>query len=975
MRGYYVERRWGWDCHGLPLENEVEKQLGISGPAQIEEYGIAKFNEACRSIVLRFTSEWRDTIRRVGRWVDFDHEYRTMDADYMETIWWVFKQLWDQDLIYEGHAVQPYCPRCSTPLSNFEVNQGYQEVQDPSITVRLPVKGEGSGRTYFLVWTTTPWTLPSNLGLAVGEDIDYVLVEDGHERYWLAREQLATYWKGDDQPEILSVHKGRDLVGMRYAPPFDYFRELAPERTFKVVAADFVTTEEGTGIVHMAPAFGEDDYQVGQAEGWPLAMPIDAECRFTGEVPEHAGVFVKDADQELVRRLRDQGLLVHHGTMQHSYPFCYRCDSPLIYRAISAWFLDVEPLKEAMIRVNKEINWVPEYLRDGRFGNWLEGAREWNLSRNRYWGTPLPIWISEDGKEQVCVGSRAELAERSGTLATDLHKHFVDEITIPAADGQGVLRRVPQVLDCWFESGSMPYAQNHYPFVDPEEVAKHLQADFIAEGLDQTRGWFYTLVVLGTALFDRPPFKNVIVNGLILAEDGKKMSKRLKNYPEPEVVLDEYGADALRAYLINSAAVRAGDLKLSETGIRDVMRKVLIPLWNAHAFLVTYANLDGWTPARPRVELENRLDRWILSNLQSLIASVNTQMDHYRLYRVVPALDDFIDDLTNWYIRLSRPRFWKQDDDADKNAAYQTLYEVLVTFSKVLAPVLPFTCEAIYRNLTVTAKHDGPDSVHLCDYPQADEARRDRVLEREMTMVRSIVGLGRALRARHKIRTRQPLSEVTVVARSEEDRALILDMEGLILDELNVKRLVFTEREEDLVHMSAKANFRTLGKRFGKEMQRAATVIRGFDLDTIRRLEGGATVEVCGQEVGIDDILIERKEREGQVTETGDGMTVSLCLELTPELKSEGVARELKNKIQNMRKEADFDVADRIAIELEAGAEIAEQVGPHEDYVRAETLAEELSWQGKSGQALDIEREWSIDESRVWIGLRRLHTS
>ncbi len=969
MRGYYVERRFGWDCHGLPVEVEMERELGISGKRQIEEYGVGRFNEACRSIVLRFVKEWERTVRRMGRWVDFENDYKTMQSDYMESIWWVFKQLWDKDLIYRGYAVQPYCPRCATPLSNFEVNQGYRDVQDPSVTVRLRAAGDGDARTYFLVWTTTPWTLPANLGLAVGMDIDYVLVADGQDRYWLAKDRLDTVFR-DERPEILATQKGAKLVGRGYEPPFPYYWQHA-DRAFRVVAGDFVSTAEGTGIVHIAPSFGEDDFAVGQREGWPVAMPIDAEGRFTREVPDYEGVFVKDADPLIIRRLREEGKLVHQTTLQHAYPFCYRCDSPLIYRALDTWFMKIEPVKPAMLAANQLINWVPEHLRDGRFGNWLEGARDWNLARNRYWGTPIPIWTSEDGEEMVCVGSREELARLSGVHPLDLHRHFVDDLTMPSARGKGDLRRVPQVLDCWFESGSMPFAQHHYPFANREAVEASFPADFIAEGLDQTRGWFYTLIVISAALFAKPPFKNVIVNGLILAEDGKKMSKRLKNYPEPEEILGRYGADALRAYLIDSPVVRAEDLRFSEAGIRDVMRQVILPLWNAYSFFVTYANLDGYSPARPRVEASGRLDRWILSVLNGLVEEVNTQMDRYNLYRVIPALERFIDDLTRWYIRLSRPRFWKEGDDADKAAAYQTLYTVLTTFSRVLAPVLPFVCEAMYRNLVVKAGVPGPESVHLTDYPQANPEQRDPVLEREMELARTIVGLGRALRERHKVKTRQPLREVTVVARTPEEQALIRDLEDIVLEELNVKELRFTEREEDLVTVRAKANFRTCGPRFGREMRRAAEVIGGFDLATIRRLEAGGEAEVCGQPVRIDDIIIERNEREGHVTETENGVTVSLDIAVTPELKAEGNAREVKNRIQAMRKEAGFAVDDRIAVAIAAPAELAADLTTHADYVRAETLAVELDLDKAADFAADIERNWDIDGKPVTIRIRR----
>lgn len=971
MRGRYVHRRFGWDCHGLPVENEIEKDLGLSGKRDIEEFGVARFNETCREAVLRYTGEWRKTVERSGRWVDFDDDYKTMEPWYMESVWWVFHRLWEQDLIYQSHSVQPYCPRCATPLSNFEANMAYEDVDDPSITVRLAVEGEPD--TSFLVWTTTPWTLPSNLGLAVGHDIDYVKVRDGGHHYWLAEARLTAYWKKPDEIEIVDRAKGDALAGKRYAPPFDYFAD-ASDDIHRVVAADFVSTEDGSGIVHMAPAFGEDDQAVGKREGWPLVLPLDALCQFTDEVPDFEGLHVKDADPKIIEHLKARGVLHQRGTIRHAYPHCWRCDSPLIYRGIPAWFCRVEKIKDRMVAHNQTINWVPSHMKDGRFGNWLANARDWNLSRNRYWGAPIPVWMSEDGEERICVQSVEELETLSGQKVTDLHKHFVDDITIPSKMGKGELRRTPEVLDCWFESGSMPYAQKHYPFENKEQMEATFPGDFIAEGLDQTRGWFYTLVVLAAALFDEPPFKNVIVNGMILAEDGKKMSKRLKNYPAPDYIFDTYGADAMRAYLIDSPAVKAEPLRFSEAGLKDILRKVLIPFWNAYSFFVTYANLDDWTPSAEPVPVTNRLDRWILSNLQTLIANVNEQMDRYELYRVIPQLDGFIDDLTNWYIRRSRARVWSDENPADKQAAYQTLYEVLVTFSKVLAPVLPFICEEIYQNLVVEGSDagDAPESVHLTDYPVSDDARRDETLEREMVLARTIVELGRTLRAKHKIKVRQPLPDITVVARTEEERRLVSEMEELILDELNVKALRFTEREEELVHVSCKANFRVLGRRFGPRMKEAAGVIEGFDLPTIRRLEDGETEEVLGEAVGGDAIVINRKEIEGHVTETGAGVTISLNVELTPELVAEGNARELKNRLQTMRKEAGFAVSDRIRVRVAAPVSIAPDLERFADYLRAETLAEELRFGDRADDGFESAREWDVAGETVWIGISRV---
>ncbi|MGH8006818.1 MAG: isoleucine--tRNA ligase, partial [Candidatus Binatia bacterium] len=711
MRGRYVERRFGWDCHGLPIEMEIEQTLGLAGKSDIERFGVARFNAECRKIVLRYTQEWEKTVRRMGRWVDFRNDYRTMDLPFMESVWWVFRQLWHQGLVYEGHKVLPFSTRLSTPLSNFEANLNYKEVQDPAITVRFAADGEE--KTFFVAWTTTPWTLPSNLALAVGPEIDYVKVRDhvDSSRYIMAEARLKMYFPKAGTYTVEGRYKGKDLVGRTYTPLFPYFASHQQQGSFRVIPADYVTTEDGTGIVHIAPAFGEDDFYACQKAGIELVNPVDDEGRFTAEVSDFAGLHVKEADAKLIAWLKREKHLVHQGTIFHSYPFCWRSDTPLIYRAMTTWFVRVEAFKDRLVANNRLTAWVPEHLRDGRFGNWLENARDWAISRNRYWGTPLPIWKSEDGNEVACLGSVAELAARSGVRVTDLHREFVDDLTFPAASGTGLMRRVPYVFDCWFESGSMPYAQLHYPFEHAEDFSRSFPADFIAEGLDQTRGWFYTLMVVSSALFDKPAFQHVVVNGLVLAEDGKKMSKRLKNYPEPEEIMAEHGADALRLYLINSPLVRAEELRFSEQGVRDTVRRLLLPWWNAYKFFVTYALVDAWQPAHtPADDSPNILDRWILSRQQTLIRRMGDEMEAYRLYNVVPALLDFLNELTNWYVRLNRRRFWQEGGDADKGFAYRTLYEVLLGFAKLMAPFTPFLADAIYRNLNALQKHGAAES-------------------------------------------------------------------------------------------------------------------------------------------------------------------------------------------------------------------------------------------------------------------------
>lgn len=943
MRGKYVKRTFGWDCHGLPVEYEMEKALALSGKKDIEAYGIDKFNEACRSIVLRYTKDWETVVRRMGRWVDFENGYRTMDRDYMESIWWVFGRLWEMGLIYEGHKILPYCARCSTPLSNFEANQGYMDVDDPAITVRF--KAKDIPNTYFLAWTTTPWTLPSNMGLAVGPDIDYAVVRDGGAEYILAAARVDAVFK--DKPEIIRIIKGAELVNQRYEPLFDCFQHLESEGAFRVVTADYVSTEDGTGIVHIAPGFGEEDANVGRLHGLPEVCPIDEECKFTSAVPQWAGMWVKDADKEVIRELKESGKLIHRGTIRHSYPHCWRDDSPLIYRAVSTWFVRIDKIKEKMINANRQISWVPDHIRDGRFGKWLENARDWAISRNRYWGCPLPVWRNKETGEVLCVKSVEELETLSGVKAPDIHKHFVDAIEIPSKKFPGtMLTRVEEVLDCWFESGSMPYAQQHYPFANKEHFESHFPADFIAEGLDQTRGWFYTLVVLGAALFDRPAFRNVVVNGLVLAEDGQKMSKRKKNYPDPMEVFNSYGADAMRLYLLSSPVVRGDDLKFSEKeGVRETLRAILIPLWNAYSFFVTYANVDDWTPAAVAAAPENPsnpLDRWILSSLAEMADEIRTQMDAYQLQKAANRFQKFVEDLTNWYIRRSRRRFWKSQNDVDKTEAYQTLHYVLLTFCQVAAPFIPFITEEIYRNLRGAGM---PESVHLCAFPEPEMWRRDVDLEDQMSATMLSVKLGRFLRAKQEIKTRQPLPAAVVVARNERVRSLLIDTQWIIAEELNVKHVEINKDESGLVTYSAKADFKSLGKRLGKEMKSAAAVIAAFDSETVAGMLNGDRVSVTLSdgtvaEIGEVDIVVVRQEKEGICAATEEGVTVALDSRMTPELISEGLARELVSKIQTLRREADFNVSDRIHVKIHTDSDaLRVAVAQYRDYITAETLA------------------------------------
>ena len=939
MRGNYVERSFGWDCHGLPVENEMEKVLKLQSKRDIEAYGVDKFNEACRSIVLRYTSEWETVVTRMGRWVDFRRGYRTMDRNFMESVWWVFKALWDKGLVYEGYKILPYCPRCATPLSNFETNQGYKEVVDPAITIRFKLRDEEN--SCILAWTTTPWTLPSNLALAVGPEVDYVKVKDGDEFFYLAENRLGAYYRVT--PEIVWRGKGADLAGRRYEPLFNYFAELDAQGAFQVLCGDFVSISDGTGIVHCAPGFGEDDNALCKAAGLPEVCPIDAECRFTDEIPDYAGRAVKETDKEIIQRLKDEGKLVRRDQIRHSYPHCWRDDGPLIYRTISTWFVRAEQLRDRMVKNNQSINWVPAHLRDGRFGKWLENARDWAISRNRFWGTPLPIWRNPEG-EVIVPGSVAELEKLTGRKIEDLHKHFIDKLEIPSPTGKSPLKRVEEVFDCWFESGSMPYARMHYPFENKKQFEEHFPADLIAEGLDQTRGWFYTLVVLASALFDRPPFKNVLVNGLILAENGQKMSKRLKNYPDPMVVVNTYGADALRLFMLGSQVVRAEDLKFSEAGVKEILRGVMIPMWNALSFFTTYANVDGYEPpageVQPPAKASNVLDRWILSSASQMVEEIRGELDAYNLQKAANRFSRFIDDLTNWYIRRSRRRFWKSSDDADKREAYRTLHYVLLTFAKTAAPFIPFTTEAIYRTLRTK---EMPESVHLCDYPEPNDCR-DEYLEKQMELTMTAVSSGRFLRTANNLKVRQPLAKAVLASPDAASRKMLEETAWIVAEELNVKSVEFSDDEEALVRRSAKANFKVLGSRLGKNMKEAAAKIQALTGREIGDVLAGKPYKLVladgtEAEITAEDLVVQREEKPGLVAASENGITIALATELTPELEGEGFARELVSKIQNLRKEKGFDVTDRIRVVCSVPEKREAALEANRAYICEETLA------------------------------------
>jgi isoleucyl-tRNA synthetase len=970
MRGRYVDRRFGWDCHGLPVEMEIEQALGLSGKTDIERFGVARFNAECRKIVLRYTQEWEKTVRRMGRWVDFRNDYRTMDLSFMETVWWVFKQLWDQGLVYEGHKVLPFSTRLSTVLSNFEANLNYKDVQDPAITVRFAVEGEEN--TYILAWTTTPWTLPSNLALAVGPQIDYVKVRDHADsvRYILAEARLKVYFPKPETYTLEERYKGQDLVGRRFTPLFPYFAERKNAGAFRVIPADYVTTEDGTGIVHIAPAFGEEDFLACQRAGIEMVNPVDDEGRFTQPVSDFVGLHVKEADPKIIEKLKREKKLVHQGTIFHSYPFCWRSDTPLIYRAVTTWFVRVEAFRDRLVANNRLTHWVPEHLRDGRFGNWLENARDWAISRNRYWGTPLPIWKNDDGSEVICLGSLDELERYTGQRVTDLHREFVDDLTFPAPAGKGLMRRVPHVFDCWFESGSMPYAQLHYPFENADIFARSFPADFVAEGLDQTRGWFYTLMVVASALFNKPAFHNVIVNGLVLAEDGKKMSKRLKNYPEPEDVIAEHGADALRLYLINSPLVRAEELRFSEQGVRDTVRRLLLPWWNAYKFFVTYALVDEWTPAlTPAGRSSNILDRWILSRQQTLIRRTSEEMEAYRLYNVVPALLDFLDELTNWYVRLNRRRFWSENDNDDKRFAYRTLYEVLMGFAKLMAPFTPFLSDAIYRNLRTLQEEKTEESVHLESFPSYEAQLGDVELEDAVARMQRVILLGRSLRNERKVKVRMPLRTLTIFHRQQRILDELVPLEGYIREELNVKEVCYSTAEDEKVILSAKPNAKLLGPRFGKQFGAVAKKIATLTLEQMLTLEAGETLLLDGEAFRPEEVQVLRQARDAAPDVRSDRfISIELPCDLDQELIAEGLAREIIHAIQQLRKEAGYRVEDRIAITYETDGRLGAAIDQHAQYIQEETLARSLRRSQPAGDRIETVK---IDGESITFGVRR----
>ncbi len=972
MKGRQVIRKAGWDTHGLPVELEVEKELGMKSKSEVEAFGVGPFNKKCRDRVFRFAEEWERMSDRIGFWVDMKDPYITLDNDYIETVWHILQSFWKSDKIYKGHKVIPYCPRCGTPLSSHEVALGYADVKDPSITVRM--KHSERENTSFLVWTTTPWTLPSNAAIAVAAKETYVVVESEGERLILAEARLSACFGEESAPKIIEKMKGSDLVGQRYERLFSFADEN--ESAWKVIAADFVSLEEGTGIVHMAPAFGEDDYKVGLTEGLPIINLVDDAGNFKPEVTPWAGRFVKDADPDIVSDLNDRGLLFRHETIEHSYPHCWRCASPLLYYARESWFIRTTAMRQEMLENNAGIHWVPAEVGANRLGRWLENNVDWALSRNRYWGTPLNVWECDGCDERDCVGSIAELREKAGNLPEpiDLHRPWIDEISWACAKCGGTMERVPEVIDVWFDSGCMPYAQYHYPFESDGRFESQFPADFIAEAIDQTRGWFHSMLAVATHMSGESSYKTCFVLGHIQDEEGKKMSKSKGNAVDPWDVLRIHGADALRWYLFWASPLHL-PRRFSLDALREIGHKFLDTLRNTYSFFVLYASLDEFVPhPTDRVESgRTRIDRWILSRLHTTVREVDSQMASYDLNRAARLIQEFVvDDLSNWYVRRNRRRFWKSEMDDEKRAAFETLYDCLETIARLAAPMIPFQSEVLYLGLVTPFQSEAPESVHLADYPVADEAMIDEGLERSMALAREAVNLGRAIRMRKTIKTRQPVSEILVIVR-DVDRPGLMDLEDVIANELNTRKLDFRSDGADLLGFVAKPLFPAFGPLFGKQAKGVGNAIRNLSSDLIRtiREKGEATVEIEGESVllKIDYMDVEERAVAPYEMENGDRLAVFLNTELDEDLLQEGFAREMVNKIQFMRKDAGFDVVDRIQVVYGGSERLIAAITRHADTIRADTLSVSLETGEPDG---DSAREWDLNGEAAVVSIARV---
>ena len=966
MKGYQVPRKAGWDTHGLPVELEVEKKLGLDGKDQIEKYGVEPFIEQCKESVWKYEGMWEDFSHTVGFWADMKNPYVTYHNDYIESEWWALKEIWKKGLLYEGHKIVPYCPRCGTPLSSHEVAQGYKDVKERSAVVRFKVKGEDA---YILAWTTTPWTLPSNVALCVNPDEDYVKVTSKGYTYYMAAALVDTVL--GEGAEILEHYQGKDLEFKEYEPLFPYAeKRIGNKKAYYVVCDTYVTLTDGTGVVHIAPAFGEDDSKVGHRYDLPFVQLVNEKGEMTEETP-WAGTFCKKADMAVLQALEDKDLLFDAPLFEHSYPHCWRCDTPLIYYARETWFIRMTAVKEDLIRNNNTINWIPESIGKGRFGDWLENVQDWGLSRNRYWGTPLPVWQCECG-HQDCIGSIEELKEKADNCPDDieLHRPYIDAVTIKCPKCGKEMHRVPEVIDCWFDSGSMPFAQHHYPFENKEIFEKQFPAQFISEAVDQTRGWFYSLLAISTLLFNKAPYENVIVLGLVQDENGQKMSKSKGNAVDPFDALQTYGADAIRWYFYTSSAPWLPSRFAGKTVVEG-QRKFMGTLWNTYAFFVLYANIDKFDATKYTLEYDKLavMDKWLLSRLESTVKAVDDNLANYRIPEAAKALQSFVDDMSNWYVRRSRERFWAKGMEQDKINAYMTLYTALVTVAKAAAPMIPFMTEDIYQNLVKSIEASAPESIHLCDFPEVHENWIDPKMEEDMADLLEIVVMGRAARNTANIKNRQPIG--TMYVKSEFQLSEFY--KEIIEDELNVKEVVFKDDIADFISYSFKPQMRTVGPKYGKLLNKIKTVLSELDGNKAMaelKSTGELKLDIDGQEIVLleEDLLIDMAQMEGYVSESDHTITVVLDTNLTPELIEEGFVRELVSKIQTMRKEAGFEVMDKIRVYAKDNDKIVDIMKNHGDEIKSEVLAEDIV----TGETKGYEKEWNINSEKVTMAVERI---
>ena len=966
MKGYQVPRKAGWDTHGLPVELEVEKKLGLDGKDQIEKYGVEPFIEQCKESVWKYEGMWEDFSHTVGFWADMKNPYVTYHNDYIESEWWALKEIWKKGLLYEGHKIVPYCPRCGTPLSSHEVAQGYKDVKERSAVVRFKVKGEDA---YILAWTTTPWTLPSNVALCVNPEEDYVKVTSKGYTYYMAAALVDTVL--GEGAEVLEHYQGKDLEFKEYEPLFPYAeKRIGNKKAYYVVCDTYVTLTDGTGVVHIAPAFGEDDSKVGHRYDLPFVQLVNEKGEMTEETP-WAGTFCKKADMAVLQALEDKDLLFDAPLFEHSYPHCWRCDTPLIYYARETWFIRMTAVKEDLIRNNNTINWIPESIGKGRFGDWLENVQDWGLSRNRYWGTPLPVWQCECG-HQDCIGSIEELKEKADNCPDDieLHRPYIDAVTIKCPKCGKEMHRVPEVIDCWFDSGSMPFAQHHYPFENKETFEKQFPAQFISEAVDQTRGWFYSLLAISTLLFNKAPYENVIVLGLVQDENGQKMSKSKGNAVDPFDALQTYGADAIRWYFYTSSAPWLPSRFAGKTVVEG-QRKFMGTLWNTYAFFVLYANIDNFDATKYSLEYDKLavMDKWLLSRLESTVKAVDDNLANYRIPEAAKALQSFVDDMSNWYVRRSRERFWAKGMEQDKINAYMTLYTALVTVAKAAAPMIPFMTEDIYQNLVKSIDASAPESIHLCDFPEVHENWIDPKMEEDMADLLEIVVMGRAARNTANIKNRQPIG--TMYVKSEFQLSEFY--KEIIEDELNVKEVVFKDDIADFISYSFKPQMRTVGPKYGKLLNKIKTVLSELDGNKAMaelKSTGELKLDIDGQEIVLleEDLLIDMAQMEGYVSESDHTITVVLDTNLTPELIEEGFVRELVSKIQTMRKEAGFEVMDKIRVYAKDNDKIVDIMKNHGDEIKSEVLAEDIV----TGETKGYEKEWNINSEKVTMAVERI---